>query len=180
MSDFAKMGVKYLRLSVQNSNGYWVKIKTPNTYKPVLATTSTEDSDRNQDLKMENKTMGTIMGYDMTWDSISWSDLTTILNLMICHPEQIDGSFVIPKRDSFKFYHPTPLVIPELDIDPILYEPCPVDPTIGVPPITGWVISEFYVSDFNMEAINLDEFTQRWGGLSISVRSIYPIETEIS
>ena len=45
-------------------------IKTPDTYKPVFATTSTEDSDRTQDLIMHNTPLGTIAGYDMTWKSL--------------------------------------------------------------------------------------------------------------
>lgn len=170
------MSATKLRLHVKNSVGTWVEIKTPTTYKPVLATTSTEDSDRNQDLKMENKTMGTIMGYDMTWDSISWNDLTKILDLMICHPEDRSGAIVIPKRDSFEFYHPTPLIAPDFS-----QPTAQINPITGQrEPITGWCVSEFYVADFNMEAINLDDFVQRWGGLSINIRSIYPIETEIS
>lgn len=36
---------------------------TPNVFKPALATTSTEDSDRTQDLVMHNTPMGTIESY---------------------------------------------------------------------------------------------------------------------
>ena len=42
-----------------------VVIRAPDSYKPVFATTSTEDSKRSQDLIMHNTPMGTIGGYDM-------------------------------------------------------------------------------------------------------------------
>ena len=61
-------------------------IKTPDTYKPVFATTSTEDSDRTQDLIMHNTPLGTIAGYDMTWKSLKSSEISTILNLMMNKP----------------------------------------------------------------------------------------------
>ena len=45
--------------------GDYIRIKAPIKYDPVLATTSTEDSDRTQDLVMHNTPMGTIIGYDI-------------------------------------------------------------------------------------------------------------------
>ncbi len=73
-----------------------VEIKTPTQYKPVFATTSTEDSERTQDMIMHNTVMGTVEGYDMTWNCLSSSDIAQILNLMI-------------DKSSFKFYHRCPL-----------------------------------------------------------------------
>ena len=71
------------------------EIKTPTDYKPVFATTSTEDSDRTQDLIMHNTPMGTIAGYDMTWKSLKSDEISTILNLMMNKP-------------SFSFHHRDP------------------------------------------------------------------------
>lgn len=70
-------------------------IKTPDSYKPVFATTSTEDSDRTQDLIMHNTPMGTIVGYDLTWKSLKSSEISTILNLMM-------------NKSSFSFHHRDP------------------------------------------------------------------------
>ena len=63
--------------------GDYIRIKAPVEYKPVLATTSTEDSDRTQDLVMHNTPMGTIVGYDMTWGDMSTEDVRMILDLMV-------------------------------------------------------------------------------------------------
>ena len=65
------------------SVGDYIDIKAPITYKPVLSTTSTEDSDRTQDLVMHNTPMGTIMGYDMTWGDMSTEEARKILDLMV-------------------------------------------------------------------------------------------------
>ena len=70
-------------------------IKTPDSYKPVFATTSTEDTDRTQDLVMHNTPLGTIAGYDMTWKSLKSSEISAILNLMMNKP-------------SFSFHHRDP------------------------------------------------------------------------
>lgn len=70
-------------------------IKTPDSYKPVFATTSTEDSDRTQDLVMHNTPMGTIAGYDLTWKSLKSGEISAILNLMMNKP-------------SFSFHHRDP------------------------------------------------------------------------
>lgn len=74
-----------------------VQIRTPFTYKPVFATTSTEDSDRTQDLKMHNTVMGTVYGYDMTWERLRWDEISVIISSMI-------------NKNSFIFHHPSPLV----------------------------------------------------------------------
>lgn len=70
-------------------------IKTPTQYKPVFATTSTDDSDRTQDLVMHNTPMGTIEGYDMQWDNLTPSEISQILRLII-------------NKRSFSFFHPSP------------------------------------------------------------------------
>ena len=71
------------------------EIKAPDTYKPVFATTATEDSDRTQDLIMHNTPIGTIAGYDMTWKSLKSSEISAILNLMM-------------NKSSFSFHHRDP------------------------------------------------------------------------
>lgn len=58
-------------------------IKAPDGYKPVFATTSTEDSDRTQDLVMHNTPMGTIAGYDLTWSNLTSAEISTILRSMM-------------------------------------------------------------------------------------------------
>lgn len=47
-----------------------IPVETPITFKPNLATTSTEDSDRTQDLVMHNTPMGTIQSYSFEWGPI--------------------------------------------------------------------------------------------------------------
>ena len=63
--------------------GDYIRIKAPIEYKPILATTSTEDSDRTQDLVMHNTPMGTILGYDMVWGDMSTEDVQMILDHML-------------------------------------------------------------------------------------------------
>lgn len=63
--------------------GDYIRIKAPIEYKPILATTSTEDSDRTQDLIMHNTPMGTIVGYDMKWGDMSTEEVRKILDLMV-------------------------------------------------------------------------------------------------
>ena len=63
--------------------GDYIRIKAPIEYKPKLATTSTEDSDRTQDLIMHNTPMGTIVGYDMKWGDMSTEEVRKILDLMV-------------------------------------------------------------------------------------------------
>lgn len=114
-------------------------IRTPDEYKPVFATTSTEDSDRTQDLIMHNTPIGTIAGYDMKWDSLKSSEISAILTLMMNKPY-------------FSFHHRDPRVA------------------------SGWSTSEFYASNFNMQAQRLGEREgELWSGLTINVRSIYPV-----
>lgn len=63
------------------------EIRTPITYKPQFATTSTEDSDRTQDLVMHNTPMGTVTRYDMTWGNLSTAEVRTILNACMNKPK---------------------------------------------------------------------------------------------
>lgn len=47
-----------------------IKILTPHSFTPAAATTSTEDSDRTQDLVMHNTPMGTIESYNIEFVNI--------------------------------------------------------------------------------------------------------------
>ena len=70
-------------LQIIGNVGDYIRIKAPITYKPQLATTSTEDSDRTQDLVMHNTPMGTILGSDMTWGDLKTEEVRMILDLMV-------------------------------------------------------------------------------------------------
>lgn len=84
-----------------------VAIAAPDAYKPVFATTSTEDSDRDQSLVMHNAPMGTIAGYDMTWGVLTWEEISAILNAML-------------NKAEFTVHHPDPTV-PGMWIDRTFY-----------------------------------------------------------
>lgn len=56
-----------------------IAVKTPDTFKPSLATTSTEDSDRTQDLVMHNTPMGTIESYAFEWKYIEPDEAAKII-----------------------------------------------------------------------------------------------------
>lgn len=53
---------------------------TPDTFQPALATTSTEDSDRTQDLVMHNTPMGTIESYSFEWKNIEPKEAAKIVH----------------------------------------------------------------------------------------------------
>lgn len=57
-----------------------IPVKTPTSFKPSLATTSTDDSDRTQDLVMHNTPMGTIESYSFEWKNISPADAAVIVH----------------------------------------------------------------------------------------------------
>lgn len=56
-----------------------IKVKTPDTFQPSMATTSTEDSDRTQDLIMHNTPMGTIESYSLEWKYIEPDEAAKII-----------------------------------------------------------------------------------------------------
>ena len=84
-----------------------IAIAPPTTYKPVFATTSTKSSKRDQGLNMHNSPMGTIGGYDLTWDVLTWEEIAAILNGMI-------------NKAEFSFHHKDP-TIPGKWIDRTFY-----------------------------------------------------------
>lgn len=84
-----------------------VTIKAPDAYKPVFSTTSTSDSDRDQNLVMHNTPIGTIAGYDLTWEVLTWEEIAIILNSML-------------NKSSFSFHHKDP-TIPGVWVDRDFY-----------------------------------------------------------
>lgn len=62
-------------------------IEQPDSYAASFATTSTEGSDRTQDLTMHNTPMGTIASYQMGWQYIPTSEGSKILNLVLNKPQ---------------------------------------------------------------------------------------------
>lgn len=64
-----------------------VPVKTPNTFKPSMATTSTDGSDRTQDLVMHNTPMGTIESYAFEWQYIEPEETALIISQIIDRSE---------------------------------------------------------------------------------------------
>jgi len=64
-----------------------IAVKTPDTFKPNFATTSTEDSDRTQDLVMHNTPMGTISSYSFGWEDIYIEEAALILQQIVNRSE---------------------------------------------------------------------------------------------
>ena len=60
-----------------------VPVKTPDTFQPSMATTSTEDSDRTQDLVMHNTPMGTIESYAFEWRYIEPEEAAKIIGQIL-------------------------------------------------------------------------------------------------
>lgn len=60
-----------------------IPVKTPNTFSPNMATTSTEDSDRTQDLVMHNTPMGTIQNGELEWRYIELDEAALILQQIV-------------------------------------------------------------------------------------------------
>nr|DAF59618.1 MAG TPA: hypothetical protein [Siphoviridae sp. ctmIh35] len=60
-----------------------IAVVQPTSYSAQLATTSTEDSDRDQMLVMHNTPIATIESYEMGWKYIGVSDASTILKQVI-------------------------------------------------------------------------------------------------
>lgn len=56
-----------------------IKVKTPDIFQPSMATTSTEDSDRTQDLVMHNTPMGTVESYAFEWRYIEPDEAAKII-----------------------------------------------------------------------------------------------------
>ena len=60
-----------------------IAVKTPDTFQPSMATTSTEDSDRTQDLVMHNTPMGTIESYSFGWKYIEPEEAAKIIGQIL-------------------------------------------------------------------------------------------------
>lgn len=60
-----------------------IHVKTPDTFQPSMATTSTEDSDRTQDLVMHNTPIGTIESYAFGWKYIEPEESAKIIRQIL-------------------------------------------------------------------------------------------------
>lgn len=72
-----------------------IKVKTPDSFKPNFATTSTEDSDRTQDLVMHNTPMGTISSYSFEWRYI-YPDEAALILAQVMNKNQYSLRFLNP------------------------------------------------------------------------------------
>ena len=87
-------------------NGIIVKQPDEDGYSAVLATTSTEDSDRDMSLSMHNTPIGTVEGYDLKWTYLTPAEAAEILQQVLNKPNFIAHYFDIITgswRDA-KFY----------------------------------------------------------------------------
>lgn len=64
-------------------NGIKVAQPDEDGYSAVLATTSTEDSDRDMTLEMHNTPIGTVEGYDLKWRNLSPQEAAVILQQVL-------------------------------------------------------------------------------------------------
>lgn len=67
-------------------NGVVVKQPDEGGYSAVLATTSTDDSDRDMSLVMHNTPIGTVEGYDLKWRWLTASEASQILRQVLNKP----------------------------------------------------------------------------------------------
>lgn len=83
-----------------------IPVKTPNTFRPNMATTSTDDSDRTQDLVMHNTPMGTISSYSFEWKYIEPEEVELILSQIVNKSEYNlrHLNFLTGKWETSKFY----------------------------------------------------------------------------
>lgn len=78
-----------------------IAVKTPDTFKPSLATTSTEDSDRTQDLVMHNTPMETIESYAFEWRCIDPEEAAKIIG-QIKNKSQYSLRFLSPDSGTWE------------------------------------------------------------------------------
>ncbi len=78
-----------------------IAVKTPDTFKPNFATTSTEDSDRTQDLVMHNTPMGTISSYSFEWRYIEPEEASKIIN-QIMNKNQYSLRYLSPNSGAWE------------------------------------------------------------------------------
>lgn len=78
-----------------------VPVKTPDTFQPSMATTSTEDSDRTQDLVMHNTPMGTIESYSFEWRYIEPEEAAKIIG-QIKNKSQYSLRFLSPNSGTWE------------------------------------------------------------------------------
>lgn len=64
-------------------NGIDIQQPSYDGYAAVLATTSTDDSDRDMSLTMHNTPIGTVAGYNLKWENISAEEVAKILGQVL-------------------------------------------------------------------------------------------------
>lgn len=67
-------------------SGITIKQPDEDGYSAVLATTSTDDSDRDMALEMHNTPIGTVEGYDLKWTDLTLQEAAQILKLVVNKP----------------------------------------------------------------------------------------------
>lgn len=68
-------------------NGIVIKQPDEDGYSAVLATTSTDDSDRDMSLVMHNTPIGTVEGYDLKWSYPTLQEAALILQQVLNKPK---------------------------------------------------------------------------------------------
>lgn len=67
-------------------NGVTVKVPDEDGYSANLATTSTEDSNRDMSLVMHNTPIGTVESYSLKWSELTPSEASAILQQVLNKP----------------------------------------------------------------------------------------------
>lgn len=75
------MAQEYLRF-----NGVTLPIPDEDGYTVQIATTSTDDSDRTQDMVMHNTPMGSVASYGLKWSDLTKEEVSLILSQVLDKP----------------------------------------------------------------------------------------------
>ena len=75
------MAQEYLKF-----NGVTLPIPDEDGYTVQIATTSTDDSDRTQDMVMHNTPMGSVASYGLKWSDLTKEEVSLILSQVLDKP----------------------------------------------------------------------------------------------
>lgn len=75
------MSQEYLKF-----NGVTLPIPDEDGYTVQIATTSTDDSDRTQDMVMHNTPMGSVASYGLKWSDLTKEEVSLILSQVLDKP----------------------------------------------------------------------------------------------
>mgnify|MGYP001864313700 CR=1 FL=1 len=67
-------------------NGITMPVPDQDGYTVQIATTSTDDSDRTQDLVMHNTPIGSVMSYGLKWTDLTKEEVALILTQVLNRP----------------------------------------------------------------------------------------------